>query len=88
MHVISCLLVVDYLMTQSVISGFIASENSMIVIEELKRTGRKRTWSNRGTVVEFTWRDWGKSQKHSVLSGVPAEISASTSRYTNLFVLL
>jgi hypothetical protein len=40
-----------------------------------KGYGRKRPWSNRGTIPESTWRDWGIPRRvRTRKAGVPAEI--------------
>jgi hypothetical protein len=39
-----------------------------------KGFGRKRPWPNRGSILEFAWRDWGKPWKSVKKAGDPAEI--------------
>jgi hypothetical protein len=40
-----------------------------------KQFGRKRSWRNPGTLLEFSWTYWRKPQKIPIgIAGVPAEI--------------
>lgn len=47
-----------------------------------KEFGRKPSWRNRSIIVEFAWRDWGKSS-----AGVPAEVRTEHFPNTSLRVL-
>jgi hypothetical protein len=45
------------------------------VMMNWKGFGRKRSWSNLGTMLEFSWRYWGKRQKkRDWIACVPADI--------------
>jgi hypothetical protein len=46
--------------------------------------GRKRSWTNRGIILRFSWRDWVNTKKVLRLAGVPNE-TRTEHPYTNLF---
>jgi hypothetical protein len=44
-------------------------------INNLETPWMKQSWPNKGTVLEFLWRDWGKATKSSVrIAQIPAKI--------------
>jgi hypothetical protein len=50
----------------------------------LKGSGRKWSWPNRGTSPTFTWNDSGRYQSSVRKAGVPAEIGTQNFPNTNL----